>query len=251
MLMEVETPEDGDLVFDYVMRPVDWLGTLSTLLGLGVLALLIVAPRRERLAARLMRLAPIGRLAARWAAWVALALAAAVVALVVVRLTRGGGGMDERSLAQLLPTARVTQAGRPCRDKRGKAWHCSSRSWNYVGPTAEKFNGAFLPCIWAHPVDEGPIVVRFPGVLLGRAIVGHHGISDGAVESFASGAPVTMEIQIDGRPVERLVRPNEKGWAGFRVDTSRETGRRADLSLTISTVSSGGRHYCFDAHIEP
>jgi hypothetical protein len=251
MLMEVQTPEDGDLVFDYVMRPVDWLGALATLAGLGVVGLLVVAPRRERLAARLMRLAPFGRLAARWAAWAALALLVAIVALVAVRLTRGSSGMDERSLAQLLPTARVTQAGRVCRDKRGRAWHCSPRSWNYVGPTAEKFNGAFLPCIWAHPVDEGPIVVRFPGVLLGRALVGHHGIADGAVESFATGAPVTMEIQIDGRSVERLVRPNEKGWVGFRVDTSRDAGRRADLSLTISTPSSGGRHYCFDASIEP
>jgi hypothetical protein len=120
-----------------------------------------------------------------------------------------------------------------------------------VGPAAEKFNGAYLPCIWAHPADQGPLVIRFPKMHLGHAIVGHHGIADGAVEGFVGGASVSLEIQIDGKPIETVVRPNEKGWAGFRVATSAYSGREVELALVITTASAGGRHYCFDARIEP
>jgi hypothetical protein len=112
------------------------------------------------------------------------------------------------------------------------------------------FNGAFLPCIWAHPVDEGPLEIRFPKVRLGQAIVGNHGLADGAVDGFPGGAPVQMEVKINNSTVERLVRPNQKGWVGFRVDTSSRAGEEVELGLSITTSSSGGRHYCFDAKIE-
>jgi hypothetical protein len=148
------------------------------------------------------------------------------------------------------PSAKVSQAGRPCTDHRGDAWFCSGRSWNYVGPTTNMFNGSFIPCIWAHPVDEGPLEIRIPKVTLGQALVGHHGLADGAVDGFAGGAPVQLEIAVNGQVVEKLVRPNQKGWVGFRVDTSSHAGRQAELKLTISTARAGGRHYCFDARIE-
>ncbi len=264
MLMEVPV-EDGELVFDYVLRPVDWLGTLATLLGIAGLVLLVLVERREKLAlhrgaseggeqgkfaALEQRLGRLGRLAVRIAAPAALVLALALGGFIVLRLARGGSGLEEGSLAQLLPTAEVTQAGRPCAERKGRSWYCTARSWNYVGPSAEKFNGAYLPCIWAHPVDEGPLSIRFPRVRLGRAIVGNHGIADGAVESFPGGAPVTLEVRVDGRTVERLVRPNEKGWAGFRVETPGLAGREAELTLIVSTQTAGGRHYCFDARID-
>ncbi len=157
-------------------------------------------------------------------------------------------------LAKMLHTAKVTQAGRACSERKntpyGMGWACTARSWNYVGHTTNKFNGAFLPCIWAHPVDAGPLVVTFPRVTLGSAILGNHGIADGAVDSFAGGAPVTLVIKVNGKPLETLVRSNAKGWVGFRVSTSEHRGKQADVSFTISTTSAGGRHYCFDARIK-
>jgi hypothetical protein len=251
MLMEVQA-RDGELRFDYVSRGVDWLGTLATLLGLAGIGLLVLVGRRPALAERLRpRLAPIGRLALRVAGPATLLLALAGIAVGGYRLTRGGAGLEEGSLAGRLAGAEVRQAGHPCNDRRNNRWFCSGRSWNYVGPTAEKFNGAYLPCIWAHPVDDGPLAIRFPKLRLGRAITGGHGIADGAVEGFAAGAPVTLEVQIDGRRVESLTRPNEKGWAGFRVLTPDWRGKEASLTLIVTTRSAGGRHYCFDARIEP
>ncbi len=252
MLMEVAAEKDGELVFDYVSRPADVLGAFATLAGLGGVVLLLLAGRRARLAERLQpRLAPLGRLALRLAGPLAGLAALAGVGLGAYRIAKGGAGLEEGSLAGRLGAAQVSQAGRPCRERRNNRWYCSGRSWNYVGPTAEKFNGAYLPCVWAHPVDEGPLTIRFPKLKLGRALKGGHGIADGAVEGFAGGAPVTLEVEIDGRRVESLTRPNEKGWAGFRVDTPEWNGKEASLSLTVTTRSAGGRHYCFDARIEP
>ena len=255
MLMEVKV-KDGELTFDYVMRWPDWLGTLATLAGLGVVGLLLMARRRPQLVEPLhQRLAPAGRLAARYAGYAVLVCSLAAVGFIIYRVTGGkASGMAEDSLAKKLHTARVTQAGQACGEKKstpyGMGWSCSARSWNYVGHTTNKFNGAFLPCIWAHPVDEGPLVVTFPGVTLGQAIVGNHGIADGAVDSFAGGAPVTLEVKVDGKTLETLVRANVKGWVGFRVSTKELAGQKADVSFTVSTTSAGGRHYCFDARVQ-
>jgi hypothetical protein len=251
MLMEVAA-KDGELVLDYVSRPVDWIGALATLFGLGGVVVLVLAGRRSALAERLSaRLSPLGRLALRLAGPATALLALAGVALGAYRIAKGGAGLEEGSLASRLGSAEVSQAGRPCRERKSGRWYCTGRSWNYVGPTAEKFNGAYLPCIWAHPVDEGPLTIRFPKLRLGRALKGGHGIADGAVEGFVGGAPVTLDVQIDGRRVESLTRPNEKGWAGFRVATPEWSGKEAELTLSVSTRSSGGRHYCFDVKVEP
>jgi hypothetical protein len=112
------------------------------------------------------------------------------------------------------------------------------------------FKGGFIPCIWAHPVDEGPLAITFPRVTLGRALTGHHGLADGAVDGFPGGAPVRLEVRVNGESIQTLTRPNEKGWISFRVDTARFAGKQVELTLSISTRSSGGRHYCFDMGVE-
>ncbi len=255
MLMEVKAG-DGELVFEYVMRWPDWLGTLCSLAGLALVGLLLAARRRPSLVEPLhRRLAPAGRLAARYSGYAVLVCLLGVFGFIAYRVTGGkASGMADNSLAKMLHTAKVTQAGRACSERKntpyGMGWACTARSWNYVGHTTNKFNGAFLPCIWAHPVDAGPLVVTFPRVTLGSAILGNHGIADGAVDSFAGGAPVTLVIKVDGKPLETLVRSNAKGWVGFRVSTSEHRGKQADVSFTISTTSAGGRHYCFDARIK-
>jgi len=250
MLMEVKVG-DGDLVFEYVVRGADAAGSLASVLGIGIVVLLVLVERRPALAAWLrLRLGWIAPPLVRHAGWAALAAALLGTGLVAHRVTHGGTGMAEGSLADLLSSARVTQAGRSCGDRRQGRWFCSGRSWNYVGPTTNMFNGAFLPCIWAHPVDEGPLAISFPRVKLGRALVGNHGLADGAVDGFRSGAPVTMQIAVNGKPLQTLVRPNQKGWVGFRVDTSSHAGQEVNLTLTVSTRQAGGRHYCFDIRVE-
>lgn len=249
MLMEVKVG-DGELVFDYVVRGVDALGSLLFVVGIGVVALLALVERYPALATWLRgKVGWIGPPTVRYAGWATLVLALLIVALVTHRVARGSSGLSEGSVANMLGSARVTAAGRPC-TRHGDRWSCSSRSWNYVGPTTSMFNGALLPCIWAHPVDEGPLQIHIPRVRIGRALVGNHGLADGAVDGFPGGAAVSLQVRINGQTIQTLTRPNQKGWVGFRVDTSRFAGQEAELGLEVSTVRSGGRHYCFDMRIE-
>ena len=254
MLMEVPV-KDGELAFDYVMRAPDWLGALATLAGLCAILLLVLVKRRPALAARLTgRLGPASSFGERHAGVATLVLALAVCGWMAYRWNRGVvAEVESGSLVKLLSQAKVTLAGRPCDSYKktawGMGWFCSEKGWNYVGNTAVKFNGGYIPCIWAHPLDEGPLVARFPDVKLGRYLDGHHGISDGGVDGFPMGAAVTLEIKAGDQVLQTLVRQNEKGWAGFRVDTSTLAGKRADLVFSISTPQSGGRHYCFDAKV--
>ncbi len=254
MLMEVPV-SDGELVFDYVMRAPDWLGTLATLFGLAAVALLLLARRRPALAARAAaRLYPVSRTGHAIAGWVALALVLAAAGWMAYRWTRGAEAeVPTGSVARLLGKAKVTLGDRPCdqykRTAYGRGWFCSDKGWNYVGNGAVKFGGGLTPCIWAHPLEDGPLVATFPGVVLGSHIDGHHGISDGGVTGFPDGAPVTMEIRADGTLISTQVRQNISGWAGWRVDTSSLSGQKVDLSFSITTPRSGGRHYCFDAKV--
>ena len=254
MLMEVPV-KDGELTFDYVMRAADWLGSLATLAGLALLVLLTLGRRGNSrvlaLAARLERPALLGQ---KYAGWATLAAALLVAAWMTYRWNRGVvAEVEAGSLVRLLPTAKVTLAGRPCDTYKktawGKGWFCSDKGWNYVGNTAVKFNGGYVPCIWAHPLEDGPLVVRFPGVQIGKHLDCNHGIADGGVDGFPGGATVTMKISLDGETLVTEPRHNVKGWAGFRVDTSAHAGKRGDLTFSISTPQAGGRHYCFDAKV--
>lgn len=254
MLMEVAAA-DGELIFQYVYQGMDWLGLLASLAGLGVTVLLLALPGRARLRQRLRaRLGRVGRLSSRYAGWAALALVLAAASLLGARLLQGkDGGMAEDSISRMLPGAKVSLGDQACTEysktPAGKGWYCSPKRWNYLGPTIDKFNGGYIPCIWAHPVDGKALKVVFPGVLLGRAISGNHGLTDGAVDGHPGGAPVSLEIAINGEVVKRLSRPQQKGWVGFRLDTPRWEGKKASLSLSITTERAGGRHYCFDARI--
>ena len=254
MLMEVPV-KDGELEFDYVMRGADWLGTLATLAALVVLTLLILGGRGHALPRDLLsRLERPARLGERYAGWATLLALLVAVGWMAHRWDRGVvAEVEAGSLVRLLPSAKVTLAGRPCDTYKktawGMGWFCSDKGWNYVGNTAVKFGGGYVPCIWAHPLDEGPLTVRFPDVLMGKHLDCNHGIADGGVDGFPGGATVTMKIKLDGETLATEARNNVKGWVGFRVDTSAHAGKRGDLTFSITTPQAGGRHYCFDAKV--
>ncbi len=254
MLMEVPV-KDGELAFDYVSRAVDWLGALCTLGGLGVLVLLVLGGRGNARALALAgRLSGPARLGQRWAGWATLLAVLVVAGWMTYRWNRGVvADVADGSLVRLLPTAKVSLAGRACDKYKktawGMGWFCSDKGWNYVGNTAAKFNGGYVPCIWAHPLEDGPLQVRFDGVKIGKHLDCSHGIADGGVDGFPGGADVTMEVKLDGKTLVIEKRTNVKGWAGFRVDTSAHAGKKGDLLFSITTPHSGGRHYCFDAKV--
>ncbi|MFH1531639.1 MAG: 6-pyruvoyl-tetrahydropterin synthase-related protein [Pseudomonadota bacterium] len=251
MLMEIPV-EDGDLVVEYVARAPDILGWVATLLGLILCALLLVRARRPAWATRLAaaQAAP-----ARWivglAPWTVAAGALLVVAFLGLRLHGASyGGMDDDHLAAHLPEAEITLAGKPCDDRQEDRWYCSDKKWNYVGRTVQRFDGAFQPCVWAHPSEKGPLEIRIPAVRLGAAITGHHGIADSGRSQGHRGGPVEVELLADGARLDRLTVREQQGWSEMSVDTGGLAGEEVELLLRITAKKAGRRHFCFDYRIE-
>ena len=99
-------------------------------------------------------------------------------------------------------------------------------------------------CVFAPPVGGAPLVLRFLGVHMGRAIHGHHALYVEA--EHVKGAPVTIAFSIEGKPIGTAIHRDMEGWKGFELDTSDFAGQEADLVAEIA--SSGERRtYCFEA----
>ncbi|MBW2731489.1 MAG: hypothetical protein JRH20_03795 [Deltaproteobacteria bacterium] len=261
--MFIEVPaKNGLITFTYGWPAVNILGSLLSWLALLVLGLFALnhyrsSPLVGRLAGPLAvirkRLAPWGPRLERYG----VALGVGMLILVAGAMALKGRGKARQgpkgeALIDRLADAKVTLArssGTKVCKKDGLRHQCSPPTWNYVGPSSERVGDALRRCIWAHPVQGAKLRVTFPGRTLGRTLLGHHGLTDNAVRSFSSGAPVKLEVFIDGKSVKTDVRANSRGFSEWRVDTVAHAGKRAEVAFEISTARSGGRHYCFDAMI--
>jgi hypothetical protein len=249
---------DGLLTFRYGWTPIDVAATVLSWIAVVVLLLVFVERLRRPLWQRIG-----GRFAATWS-W----LERRGVWVGAAALLLGGGGVllklaasapataaEQQAVALIdrLDDARVAlvRSGRSdsCRQTRAGRHQCSEQRWNYVGMSSERVGGQLRRCIWAHPVDEAELSITFPGVRLGKALFGHHGLTDHAARS-AGGAPVKLEVRIDGVLRQSFTRTNRAGWADWRLDTSALAGNRAEVTFVVSTRRAGVRHYCFDALIE-
>ncbi len=248
--------KNGTIELRYRWPAVNVVGSLISWAAIGLLLLMVACRYRPALAERLAeRLLPLGRRAERHGLWIGVGLVAlALIGLTAKAATRGGSKDDARSLLSKLDRAVVEleRGGRrtPCPRQRDRFVCSKSHSWNFVGPVSHRIDGQFRRCLWAHPVDGGKLQVRFGKIELGRALVGHHGLLDDAVRSHPTGAPVQLEVAVEGGERRAFTRPNGLGWAHFRLDTQKLAGKRADVTFTVTARRAGGRHYCFEASIE-
>lgn len=107
----------------------------------------------------------------------------------------------------------------------------------------------FLPrwCIWAHPPESGRRVVRFPAVPVGQRIVGHLGMY-WMIERERAGAPVSLEVRVDGEPVGTVTHEDGDGWERFELPLGDKAGREAaSVEFEVSTPDFMHRHICFQA----
>jgi hypothetical protein len=138
----------------------------------------------------------------------------------------------------------------PC-PRQGRArFECSAQDWNRVEPGFHRLAGEHRWCLWAHPAGGARLVIRLPGVKLGRALTGRHGILDDAVRGFPGEPPVEMEIALDGARLDSFVIPNRQGWREWRADTRAHAGRSAEVTFTVTSARETARHYCFTAQTE-
>ncbi len=107
----------------------------------------------------------------------------------------------------------------------------------------------FLPrrCIWAHPISTGDLVVRYRAVPLGDRIEGHGGMY-WITERPLAGAPVDLEIRVDGESVGTATHRDGDGWAPWSFDLGEHAGAaEATVEFRVRTSNYKDRHFCFEA----
>jgi hypothetical protein len=133
-----------------------------------------------------------------------------------------------------------------CATFRDGGWRCPGNSWEYVGQETLDVDDNPRACLWSHPTTGGSVNTEFKGVPLGRRIVVHSGLTRNATR-MKEGAPVTLEVLVDGRSVLTAVNRNAPGWNIFEADTSAMAGGNHDVLFRVTTPQDGMRHYCFTA----
>ncbi|HMR07900.1 MAG TPA: hypothetical protein PKA88_19090, partial [Polyangiaceae bacterium] len=103
-------------------------------------------------------------------------------------------------------------------------------------------------CIHAYPTQRGSLKLRFADVPLGTELRGHAGLPWVLVRD-GGGAPVRLEVFVNGKSVGTHEQRDEMGWAGFRFKTGASPGVRGNIEFRVSSDSVQNRHFCFAADL--
>jgi len=248
----------GVTVFAYKSLWADHLSRVVTVVTLLLLIFIVVARRRPGLVEPVVgRLAPWVKRLRRPARWAALG----AVGLAVLLLAAKGFGViphraGPRSLTHEISDAQVSVRLRNGRVKRCTTfqmgrWICGKgRRW--VGPVAEEWNLLNRFGLWAHPHENGTLIISYPHQRLGRSLEIHYGV----LQSGGVGAPVNLDVFVGDKRVGQVRWPRTRGragWAGrpLTIDTRALKGSRATVRFEVSTTHIGGRHFAFDARLLP
>ncbi len=139
----------------------------------------------------------------------------------------------------------------------GLGGHPTFPAERFLCPGGEFFNVGttviadekFLPrrCIWSHPFEHGQIVTRFSDVPLGDQIVGHTGMY-WIIERNLAGAPIELEVRVDGDVVGKVTHLDGDGWSRFELPLGAHAGAAsADVEFRVSSSNYVDRHFCFQA----
>jgi hypothetical protein len=124
-------------------------------------------------------------------------------------------------------------------------WVCPGMNeWNHVGPKVLTVDGQPRQCLWAHPVTGATLSIRFPQVPAGTFTLGT------ALNDGAAGAEGAADVELDitaGGARQHVIHQNAPGWKETRVALSAAT----DVTLDITTVHDGARHFCIWPTVTP
>ncbi len=178
--------------------------------------------------------------------------------IAVLRYERPARAEVTYDFVDALPKAKVLhdRGGRrvPCdrwqrRNQQGGPpgrWVCpTDGDWFYVAPEWHRMGDHLRWCIWAHPPNEGRLIIRFPevpvrGVLAGRA--GHTLHS-----SRHARAPVFLDVGWAAEPPQRFSFALEDHFRPFRVAI--RTATTATVTFSVSSPDAGVNHFCFTADV--
>jgi hypothetical protein len=117
---------------------------------------------------------------------------------------------------------------------------CPGRpEWNHVAPTSLRVDGEEWPCVWMHPVSGHDLVVDLGERTLFDRVEVEAALHDDAVTT-PGGAAVVIRLEVEGLPLQRLTRTNNRGIARLTLPTVPHTRQR--VRLVVSTTNDGRRH---------
>jgi hypothetical protein len=125
---------------------------------------------------------------------------------------------------------------------------CGNQPWLSVGVTVQDdLDFHARRCIWSHPPAGGSVVVRFPDTTLGSVIHGHMGIH-ATVEREKRGAPIELDVSVDGDVVGHARHEDGEGWALFVAPLGAHANEKnARVEFTFRTADANERHLCWEA----
>ena len=123
---------------------------------------------------------------------------------------------------------------------------CRGGASHFVGITVVE-DDQWLPrrCIWAEPVEGRTLVITYRDVPLGAKFRGYATLP-WWLEREKKGAPVELEVSVDGRQVGRYVHNDGDGWKLFEMPTGR-AGSRGNVEFRVTSRRARERQFCFVA----
>lgn len=170
-----------------------------------------------------------------------------------VELFAIAGPAADFSFTDEAATAEVSIAGtkgEKCRDTGGGRHQCSHGPWNHVSPGWHEVDERPLRCLWAHPVDEGPLEIRYPDVPL-RGVVRVRAALTDSGPGFDKGTPVELELRAAEGSLIRWTIDNRSGVQSFSLPWPESLPERGPVTFAVTSASSQARHFCFDAWVGP
>lgn len=174
----------------------------------------------------------------------------------VERFSVPGGEVATYRFERELSSARVEQL-RGKREQPCTPWladterfECAPQStWNYVGRLTREVGFGIRPAIWAHPIQNGSTRIRFENVPLSRRIVVHTALTHHAV-ALREGAPVLVDVRVNGEQIGRAIQPNERGWFRHEFAYAGDDAKPVRVEFVIHTQNQARRHFAFDAYAQ-
>lgn len=161
--------------------------------------------------------------------------------------------LSEAQVERVEPSEDGAPSIRECESwsEENRRWDCGSRDpWLYVGEVERFLGGDYRRAIWAHPVpDDEYLRVTFPEVPMGELLRVRAGFTFLASRKDR-GAPVTMEVRLDGEVLEEKTYPTlETTWEPIDFETPERAGKSAELSIVVRTPDITDRYFCFNAWV--
>jgi hypothetical protein len=134
-------------------------------------------------------------------------------------------------------------------NKQGGAygrWTCPhDGDWFFVAPQWHRMGDHLRLCLWAHPPNQGRLLVVYPEVPLTGVIHGHAGHTLNG--SLHARERIDLDVHVGEAAHQRFVFGLHETWRPYSLRTS--TTGTATVTFGVSTPDAGANHFCFAADV--